>query len=178
MNESVIEYAMNNTWVVADPHFGHAGVCRFLRNDGTKLRPWDHPDDMDKALVENWNSVVEDKDRVYVLGDVVINRRCLPTIGLCKGRKVLVKGNHDIFKLKDYEPYFDDIRAYVVGKTHSGFMYIMSHIPIHPDSLGRFGVNIHGHLHSNKLDDPRYICVSVEHTDFKPKNLNEIIKDR
>jgi calcineurin-like phosphoesterase family protein len=190
---------MTNTFVVADPHFGHAGVCRFLRNDGSKLRPWDHPDDMDKALVENWNSVVRDGDRVYVLGDVVINRRCLPTIGLCKGRKVLVKGNHDIFKLKDYEPYFDDIRAYVIGKTHSGFMYIMSHIPIHPDSLGRFGVNIHGHLHSNlvtkeieenivsgigeyteyrSIIDPRYVCVSMEHTDFKPKNLNDIIKDR
>jgi len=176
------------TWVVADPHFGHWGVCKFLRNDGSKLRPWDNPDDMDKALVENWNSVVQDGDRVYLLGDVVINRRCLPTLGLLKGRKVLVKGNHDIFKLKDYTPYFDDIRAYVVGKCHSGRMYMMSHIPVHPASLGdRWAVNIHGHLHSNTVklhsvmneqDDPRYICVSVENTNFTPLDLNEVIKDR
>src|SRR5690606_7917801 len=132
-----------------------------------KLRPWDNPDDMDKALINNWNSVVDHQDRVYLLGDVVINRKALPILHHLKGRKVLVKGNHDIFKLKDYTPYFDDIRAYVVGKTHSGFMYIMSHIPIHEGSLGRFGINIHGHLHSNlvmknDVPDPRYICVSVE----------------
>lgn len=194
------EKAGGRTWIIADTHFGHRGVCTFLRNDGSKLRPWNNPDEMDEALVQNWNSVVQDKDRVYVLGDVAINRRCLPTIGRCKGRKVLVKGNHDIFKMKDYSEYFDDIRAYVVGKCHSGKMYILSHIPVHPDSLGeRWAVNIHGHLHSNlvtimdrntektdfgisttftKIPDPKYVCVSVENIDFTPKNLNDIIKDR
>lgn len=171
-----------DTWVIADTHFGHYGVCKFLRSDGSKLRPWDDPDEMDKALVKNWNEVVDDSDRVYLLGDVVINRKALSTLYALKGRKVLVKGNHDIFKLKDYTDHFDDIRAYVVGRTHSGSSYIMSHIPIHEESLARFKINIHGHLHSNVVmkngkPDPRYICVSVEHTDFKPKNLNDIIKD-
>jgi calcineurin-like phosphoesterase family protein len=46
--------------------------------------------------------------------------------------------------------------------------------------LERFGCNVHGHLHSNRvLDsegniDPRYFCVSVEHTDFKPIPLEEV----
>lgn len=169
--------------MVADPHFGHYGVCKFLKQDGSKLRPWDNPDDMDKDLTEKWNDVVRESDRVYLLGDVVINRRCLPILKNLRGRKVLVKGNHDIFKLNDYTPYFDDIRSYVVGKTHSGFMYIMSHIPIHEGSLGRFGINIHGHLHSGVVlkdgePDPRYVCVSMEHTGFAPMNLNDIIKDR
>lgn len=165
---------MVNTWVIADTHFGHLGVCRFLRDDGTKLRPWDNPEDMDEALVTNWNSVVKDPDRVYLLGDVAINKRSLDTLGRLKGRKVLVKGNHDIFKLKDYLPYFDDIRACVVKKGGDGNKVIMTHIPIHPDSLGRFGTNIHGHLHSNKIDDPRYICVSVEQINFTPKLLSHI----
>lgn len=34
---------MPSVWLVSDTHFGHAGVCRFLREDGTKLRPWDDP---------------------------------------------------------------------------------------------------------------------------------------
>lgn len=169
------------TWVIADTHFGHWGVCKFLREDGTKLRPWDNPDDMDKALISNWNSVVGDGDRVYLLGDVVINRRCLPILNHLKGRKVLVKGNHDIFKLKDYLPYFDDIRAYVVGKTKSGGMYVLSHIPIHEGSLQRFSLNIHGHLHSgvvkdrNGKPDPRYKCVSVENINYIPLDLNSVI---
>jgi len=167
---------MTNTWVIADPHFGHWGVCNFLREDGSKLRPWDNPDDMDEALVDNWNSVVSNKDRVYVLGDLCMNRKAIPTIGRCNGRKVLVKGNHDIFKLGDYLPYFDDIRAYVVMPKFKGdTKLIMSHIPIHSESLGRSGINVHGHLHSNFIDDERYICVSVEHTDFTPLNLDKIL---
>lgn len=175
------------TWVTADPHFGHAGVCKFLREDGSKLRPWDNPDDMDQALIKNWNEVVHETDRVYLLGDVVINRRCLPILDFLHGRKVLVKGNHDIFKLKDYIPYFDDIRSYVVGNDHHGQRYIMSHIPIHPGSLGRFNKNIHGHLHSGLVKetwgekqsekiDTRYVCVSMEHTNFTPVDLNTIIR--
>ena len=36
---------MPSVFLVSDTHFGHAGVCRFTRNDGvTKLRPWTDPD--------------------------------------------------------------------------------------------------------------------------------------
>jgi calcineurin-like phosphoesterase family protein len=163
------------TWVIADPHFGHAGICRFLRPDGSKLRPWDSSDDMDKALISNWNRVVEDQDRVYVLGDVVMNRRYLrPTLLQLRGRKVLVKGNHDIFKLSDYAPYFDDIQACCVGK-YEGYKYILTHVPIHPESLGRSGINIHGHTHSNSISDPRYLCVSVEQISYTPMLLQHAL---
>lgn len=180
---------MKKSFVIADPHFGHKGVTQFLREDGTKLRPWDNPEEMDEELVKRWNAVVGVNDRVNLLGDVVINRRCLVTLGRLNGRKRLIKGNHDIFKLADYLPYFDDIAAYHVMKTPQGGKLIMSHIPIHPESLGRWGLNIHGHLHANvvmkdewptkghtiKTPDLRYICVSVEHTNFAPITLEEAI---
>lgn len=167
-------------FVIADTHFGHRGVCEFLRADGTKLRPWDNAADMDDAMIKAWNKIVKPEDRVYVLGDLAINRKAVATIANCYGRKVLVKGNHDIFNLNDYLPYFDDIRAYVVKKTPQGGKLIMSHIPIHEESLGRWGLNIHGHLHSNvvmrgKKPDPRYVCVSVEQTNFVPILLDEAI---
>lgn len=177
---------MTKTWVIADPHFGHWGICKFTQADGvTPLRPWDNPDDMDEALISNWNAVVEPKDRVYILGDLCINRKAVHTVGRCNGRKVLIKGNHDIFQLDDYIPYFDDIRACQVMKGPEGKV-ILTHIPIHPESLGRYGVNIHGHLHSNRIMkwdgnvgqneiDDRYICVSVEHTNFTPLDLNTIV---
>ena len=44
---------MPGVFLVSDTHFGHAGVCRFLRNDGvTKLRPWDDSVEMDEAIVQ------------------------------------------------------------------------------------------------------------------------------
>ena len=167
---------MPAVFLVSDTHFGHAGVCRFLREDGTKLRPWDNPDEMDEEMVKRWNETVRPNDKVYHLGDVVINRKALKTLGRLNGDKVLIKGNHDIFRLDEYIPYFRDIRAYHVMNG-----MILSHVPVHTESIARFGTNIHGHLHANRVKmkvqfphketeiiDPRYFNVSVEQIDFKP----------
>jgi len=162
---------MPSVFLVSDTHFGHAGVCKFLREDGTKLRPWDDPEEMNVEMIKRWNETVGPNDKVYHLGDVVINRRFLWVLGQLNGDKVLIKGNHDIFRLDDYTKYFRDIRGYHVMNN-----YILSHIPVHPDSKGRFAGNIHGHLHARKLDDPWYQCVCVEHTDYRPILFEEVMK--
>lgn len=163
---------MPTTFLVSDTHWGHHGVCKFLRADGTKLRPWDNPNDMDEAMVEYWNETVRPNDKVYHLGDVVINRRALPTLAKLNGDKVLIKGNHDIFRLHEYTPYFRDIRAY-----HHMDKFIMSHIPVHESQKGRWRGNIHGHLHANQLDDAWYTCVSVEQTNYRPISF-DVIRDK
>jgi len=177
---------MPSVFLVSDTHFGHRGVCHFTRNDGvTKLRPWDTPEEMDEAMVKAWNECVKPTDKVYHLGDVVINRRSLVTMSRLNGDKVLIRGNHDIFPDDEYRKYFRELRAYHVMNG-----MILSHIPIHEESLGRFGVNIHGHLHANrvmkagpasgefvnKVVDPRYHCVCVEHTDFAPILFEDVQK--
>jgi calcineurin-like phosphoesterase family protein len=168
---------MPAVFLVSDTHFGHAGVCRFMRNDGvTKLRPWDNPEEMDEEMVKRWNETVRPNDKVYHLGDVVINRKSLNIMHRLNGDKVLIRGNHDIFKLEDYTKYFRDVRGYHVMNG-----MILSHIPVHEESLGRFGVNIHGHLHANRVMknsvvDNRYHCVCVEQTDFRPILFEDVIK--
>ena len=180
---------MPSVFLTSDTHFGHAGVCRFLTNTGEKLRPWDNPNDMDEEMVKRWNETVKPNDKVYHLGDVVINHKALALMHRLNGDKVLIKGNHDIFKMKDYTPHFRDIRGYHVMNG-----MILSHIPLHDASLGRFGTNIHGHLHSNRVMkasgfgkktgtvtygdqiDPRYHCVCVEQTDFRPILFEDVVK--
>jgi calcineurin-like phosphoesterase family protein len=181
---------MPAVFLVSDTHFGHAGVCRFMRNDGiTKLRPWDDPQEMDEEMIRRWNERVRPNDKVYHLGDVVINRRCLPTLARLNGDKVLIRGNHDIFRDDEYRQYFRELRAYHVMNG-----LILSHIPVHEASLGRFGCNIHGHLHANRVMkprgvdattgetlygdeiDPRYWCACVEQTDFAPILFEDAIK--
>ena len=166
------------TWVCADHHIGHRNILNFKRTDGTLLRPFNTIEEHDETIIERHNRVVQPTERVYMLGDVSINRHCLHLLSRLNGRLVLVKGNHDIFKLKDYLPYFDDIRAYVVQKDQDGNKVILSHIPIHPDSVGRFGTNIHGHLHDGTINDPRYICVSMEHINYQPITISEALKLR
>ena len=163
---------MPSVFLVSDTHFGHAGVCRFTRDDGvTKLRPWTDPQEMDEEMVKRWNETVRPTDKVYHLGDVVINRKALTIMHRLNGDKVLIKGNHDIFKLEDYTRHFRDIRAYHVMNN-----FILSHIPVHPDSKGRFAGNIHGHTHANTVGDPWYQCVCVEQTDFRPILFEDVLK--
>ena len=174
---------MPSVFLVSDTHFGHAGVCRFTRSDGcTPLRPWDDAAEMDEAMVAAWNDRVKPNDKVYHLGDVVINRKALKILHRLNGDKVLIKGNHDIFRLDEYTPFFRDIRG-----SHVMNGMILTHIPVHETNLYRFGTNIHGHLHTNRVMmtkhkgaaeeiDPRYFCVCVEQTDFKPIALEEVMK--
>ena len=176
---------MPAVFLVSDTHFGHAGVCRFTHpdDDTVKLRPWTDPDEMDEEMIRRWNDSVRPNDKVYHLGDVVINRKALKTLHRLNGDKVLIRGNHDIFPDVEYRKYFRELRAYHVMNG-----MILSHIPIHPESLGRFGVNIHGHLHASRVKmepegkygspviDTRYHCVCVEQTDFAPILFEDVIK--
>ena len=181
---------MPAVFLTSDTHFGHAGVCRFTEADGvTKIRPWTDPDEMDEEMIKRWNATVRPNDKVYHLGDVVINRKSLKTLSRLNGDKVLIRGNHDIFRDDEYRVYFRELRAYHVMNG-----MILSHIPLHEASLGRFGVNIHGHLHTNRVkkargidaktgatlysdeNDVRYHCVCVEQTDFTPILFEDVIK--
>jgi calcineurin-like phosphoesterase family protein len=181
---------MPAVFLVSDTHFGHNGVCHFMRSDGeTKLRPWDTAEEMDEEMVRRWNDTVRPGDKVYHCGDVVINRKALGIMRRLNGDKVLIRGNHDIFRDDEYRQHFRELRAYHVLNG-----MILSHIPLHESSLGRFGVNIHGHLHANRVMkargvdaktgkviygdeiDTRYFCCCVEQTDFAPILFEDVVK--
>lgn len=165
---------MANHFLISDTHFGHKGVTEFLNYDGSKLRPWDNVEEMDEALVSNWNKVVGPKDRVYHLGDVAMNNRCLDTVSRLNGIKILIMGNHDNNKISQYAKYFQDLHG-----CHQLDRCILSHIPVHPTSKGRFVQNFHGHTHSNRVHfetgkiDPWYQCVCVEQINYTPISLED-----
>lgn len=185
------------TWVYSDPHFYHKNIVKFTNYDGSKMRPWDDAETMTEEMIEWYNELVSGQDRVYILGDVAFTANHMHrTVARMNGRKCLIPGNHDPVKMRKYFDLFDDVRGYV---QKQGF--IMSHIPLHPDSLGRWRLNIHGHLHNNfvkkdyingyetpkddsydplneTVSDERYYCACVERTNFRPKLLDEILHER
>lgn len=182
---------MSNRFVISDTHFGHTNSWQlFKRPDGSPLRPFSSTEEMDEAMIERWNAKVGPHDVVYHLGDVVINRKFLHLVKRLNGKKRLVRGNHDIFKDQDYRDVgFDSLYGVRVFTDK----FILSHIPLHPDCIThRFKVNVHGHLHANEVmrtrtnmvhgtmtglvtePDPRYLCVSVEHTNYEPLSFEEV----
>lgn len=157
------------TFVVADLHFGDEGVCtRYRRSDGPPLRPFPCAAEMDAEIVRRWNQSVTERDLVYVLGDVGRGAN-VRSVRLLAGRKRLIAGNGDDVARIAALGLFESI---AVAKWLPG--YLLTHIPVHPSQLGRGLVNVHGHLHSRTVCDPRYICVSVEQTNFRPIELDAL----
>lgn len=162
---------LSRTFLIADTHFDHRNVILY------ENRPWPTVQEMNEEIIKRWNAIVKPEDRVYHLGDVSMNRNGLLLAARLNGRKVLIKGNHDNQKLKDYLPIFDDIRG-----VHKLNNFILSHVPVHPDQKYRFSGNIHGHLHGKNVllpdgsIDPWYISVSVEHINFTPITFEQLEK--
>ena len=167
------------TFLIGCTHFGHEKMYKFLNRDGTKVRPYENAKQADDAMLTNWNSVVGVDDKVYVLGDVAFTSESLSILKKCNGKKILIKGNHDDLSVGEYMKYFKDIRS-----SHKLDGELLSHIPIHPDSLWRekkniYWLNIHAHLHAypvktNNAEDARYFSVCVERINYTPISIDEI----
>lgn len=171
---------MANIFFCSDHHFYHQNILTFKRDDGTPLREFQDVNHMNEIIVQRHNERVRPNDKVYFLGDVTMSRnaRGLEILGRMNGEKVLIKGNHDLCKPQQYLEYFKDIRG-----SHQFDGMILTHIPIHPDSLARWGLNVHGHLHYqvvrlplSQIPDQRYYNVSMERINYTPVSLEEVKK--
>lgn len=172
---------MSNIFLCSDNHFHHANILTFKRNDGTPLRVFEDVNHMNEYMVMQHNRVVQPCDKVYFLGDVTMgkNAKALEIIGRMNGEKILIKGNHDLAPARVYLEHFKDIRG-----TYQLDGMLLSHIPVHSQSLSRWKCNIHGHLHANAVqnehghEDRRYYSVCMERLDnYTPISL-EGLKSR
>lgn len=184
---------MAEVFVISDTHFGHGNILKFKRHDpdydgeaseDTRewLRPFKTLTEMHVEMIDRWNSVVTDKDKVYHLGDVAMSKQGLRVLHLMNGKKRLVKGNHDLYKGALYAEYFDEI--YGVRQINGIWL---THVPMHTQSVysERVKINVHGHLHANRvmtpLDefdecvvDPKYFNACVECINYTPISIDEI----
>lgn len=174
---------MSNVFFTADTHFRHEKVITFESTH----RKFTSIEEHDEALIANWNKVVRPKDLIWHLGDVYLGNDIDDFVQLMSrlnGRKMLIRGNHDTFATQAYTLAFEEV--YGVWPKYGA---VLSHVPLHPDSVDRWKINIHGHLHSNvvkqcyedlsdfdKRSDNRYICVSVEQTQLFPISLDTLRK--
>lgn len=74
----------------SDLHLGHVNIVKY--------RPgFSDVDDMNRTIIDNWNSLVENDDIVYILGDLCMGtiRETIELVRELKGTKFLVPGNHD-----------------------------------------------------------------------------------
>ena len=164
--------------VLSDPHFNHQNIIPYSNRPFASLR------EMDNAIIKNWNRVVDDEDIVLCLGDFSFGTKdniAYYTQKL-KGRKILIKGNHERSRGLYLEAGFNDVMSEFVlqpGQAGNKDIILFSHKP-------RMGLrddvkNIHGHIHDQQLDPllfnvDNYFNVSVENINYTPIELQEIIR--
>jgi calcineurin-like phosphoesterase family protein len=159
-------------YVCSDHHIGDTRISNYLDCNGKKNRPFDTLDEMHQFIIDAHNSIVTPIDKVYFLGDVIINKQYFDILSQMNGHKRLVRGNHDIYDDKHYRQYFKSIHGV---KVIADKKIMMTHIPIFPNCIKNEWVNIHGHLHTHSIADNRYKNVCLEVIDYKPVNIESLI---
>lgn len=134
-------------YFTSDLHFGHRNVISMAQ------RPFETVEEMDSALLANWNDRICPKDEVYILGDITLNDAAGYAMNLLRqlnGRKYLVRGNHD--KFVDKKAFDPRLLEWV--KDYHSFHYqkqkfILFHYPIAEwDGFYRGAIHLHGHQHN------------------------------
>lgn len=157
---------MSQVFIISDLHLGHRSVLGFANEYRAKSLGVSTVKEHDELLCDLWSGTVHKRDLVIVLGDLGYTWRIMKDL---PGRKKVLLGNHDKHHASEYLEVFEDIIGPVKYKKHW-----LSHFPIHADEL--FGKKvIHGHTHSQGINDSRYINVSVEMTRGYPISYQKIV---
>lgn len=163
-------------YFTADMHFGHRAIIN-MQN-----RPFDSVNEMDRILLQNFNSVVHKNDIVYILGDICHHMRLEDADNLIRkmnGKKYLIAGNHD----KKYDPtLFEDIRDFMTISV-DGCNFALMHYPMLSwPRMNRGGYQLHGHIHArmeynetNRAEEIRRYDVGVDANNFFPVSAKQII---
>ena len=165
-------------YYISDLHLFHENAIKYDH------RPFDSIQEMHEVIMKNWNDRVTNGDIVYILGDISLrgkNEDFIAFVARLKGRKVLVKGNHDDLSDYRYQQLFTEICDYKeiqdsVGKEKYGL--ILSHYPIFSwNNMGRGKILLYGHTHITAEDDYFQKCLKEmnENPGFKSENDKDII---
>lgn len=157
-------------YFAADTHFGDDNIRRY------ENRPFADKEEMDNALVYNWNNTVTDQDEVYILGDVGADGYEAEILKKLNGTKYLIKGNHDT-KTNEYYRSAGFKEVYDMPVLFKNF-WILSHDAIYVNSNMPYA-NIFGHVHNNPIIKDysnQHFCVSLERINYTPISFDEIVK--
>jgi len=179
---------MSEIFFTSDTHFGHKKSFLF------EPRGFSSAEEMDEAIIENWNKVVKPGDIVYHLGDTMLNDNVhgLECFKRLNGQIFLIYGNHETNARKDL--LFTDDRtrhkmlggwyAYVI--KHGKHSIYLSHYPTltanyDEKHFSQHVLSLHGHTHQQtnflQLDNPFLYHVGMDSHNCTPVHIDEVLAD-
>lgn len=182
--EQIMNYKFDGTKVyfTSDTHFNHANIIGFCS------RPFKNVNEMNEALIANWNRVVGVDDIVFHLGDFCLGGSAEWTnvLNRLNGKIYLIVGNHDMKNLR--QSYYDRFEEIVMQKhIEIGKQKIyLNHCPFlcyggaYKDTWQLFG-----HVHTSKNNTgkdasrlnmlfPTQYDVGVDNNNFTPVSFDQV----
>lgn len=165
----------------ADLHFGHENIIKQCR------RPFKNIEQMDKALIQNWNSVVKEEDEVYILGDFTMKSAYAAQqyFSALNGKKYLVRGNHDEFA-EDYDMGLyglEWIKDYYKLEEREVELVLFHYPVLEWENKGKNSIHLFGHIHNNKKMmeavknlGGKAMNVGVDVNDYTPVSIGKVLE--
>lgn len=121
----------------SDTHWGHFNICKYCH------RPFESRSDMDKTLIENWNSVVP-KDAIVVhCGDFMLPHKTgfkeywkyIEQLNF--NELYLCRGNHDRINIGSYDQFHPDVYPSIAHKRFEGIpkVYVNDIVKINVEGI-------------------------------------------
>jgi calcineurin-like phosphoesterase family protein len=134
-------------YFTADTHFYHSNII------GNCDRPFDSVEEMNKVLIQNWNSYVTNHDDIYILGDLAYKASGKDYFVLNYEKRKFILFHYPMFEWDG--SYHKSIHLY--GHVHNS------------------GVRFPETREKLKLLGPRAINVGVDVNDFYPVSIKQIL---
>lgn len=175
-------------YFASDHHFWHENILKYCN------RPFGSVEEMNEALVSNWNSVVKPDDHVYHLGDFCFGNVekwnwCLEP-GRLNGHIHLIMGNHDpdrVFREGTMLERFDEIcyeKVLIIG----GWTVILNHFPFasFSNNFDHKVMALSGHTHIgpnsggvadfSNIYKPNQYDVGMDNNNYTPVSWEEVLR--
>jgi calcineurin-like phosphoesterase family protein len=164
-------------FMTADTHFGHANILKYCK------RPFSDVHHMNRALVDNWNSTVDPKDEVFILGDFTFQDHSKYASQL-NGKKYLILGNHD--KVRDaYRAEEDGYFVWVDNYCElcvDNVQFMLFHYAIRQWNKKHHGsIHLYGHSHGGlephglSFDVGVDNCTKVGAPPYTPISIRQVL---
>lgn len=168
-------------FVTSDQHFGHENIIKYCD------RPFLSVEDMNEAIIANWNAAVKPDDTVITLGDMFCGGTTdsmAPILDRLNGDLIYVRGNHCSPQRLEVLRSRGIVIHDIYYLSYKGLFFVFNHFPqANPEFLKMIRENnsetviCHGHVHNSAphfdaANSTFNCCVDV--TDFAPVNIRTL----
>lgn len=182
-----LDSSKQGIWFTSDLHFYHRNIMNYCS------RPWKTVEEMNEALINNWNSVVKDDDIVFNLGDFAFasNSKWKEILERLKGKHYLILGNHDVSRYPSDKimGLFERVEQQMLLKIDEQYVYL-NHYPFlcyggswkNPEhAVWQLFGHTHSSPNSSGLDDSRLVHlfpyqydVGVDNNNYTPVSFKQV----